>query len=178
MKYLKEYNNFNTIFYHGTISKIPFEIFYEGCDGSGIVNPSKQKFGGFFFTSSEENAEYYSDYFICKCFVENIKITNEKFPNMKISIKDKQNYLYKDVLDGSCFSDVLTVPMCNLNNITILEWMFVGDEEYYFNSLDKLFGDEEGFVNKDMICDILETCKININYLLNITVFKTYFESK
>lgn len=44
--------------YHGTRTIFPFEQFDSKMDGSGIVSNSGKKYGGFFFTSEFENAEF------------------------------------------------------------------------------------------------------------------------
>lgn len=179
MKHIKEYHKYNNIYFHGTVAKIPYENFDKNCDGSGVVSIGGKKYGGFFFTSIQENAEFYSEYFVAKVKIENIVVSNNRHPPSALvdSIKDNRNYLVKEVLDGAVMSDVVVVPMYNLNNIKILEWIFVGDEEFYFEQLDQMF-DEEGIVNQDMISDIISMIDMDINFLLSIPIFKKYYDSK
>ena len=51
----------------------------------------------------------------------------------------------------------------NLDTINIVEWEFVGDEETIFEKWDESFGDEDGFVNTDMIDDFLEMINLSKN---------------
>ena len=180
MKYLKESHEVNNVYYHGTVEKLPFDKFNEKSDGSGICNISGEKYGGFFFTSSLENAESYTEYFLLKVKVNNINISSEKIPRYAMinAIKEQKNYLVRDILDGVVVSDILVVPHCNLNDITILEWVFVGVEDFYFDKLDHIFGDEERFVTKDMIADVLHMIEIDINKFLSFPILKKYYDTK
>ena len=181
MKYLKEYHNLNNIYYHGTISAIPFNEFVKVCDGTGICNIAGEKYGGFFFTSSLENAEFYTEWFICKVRVKNITVSEHNIPRHALmqAIKDNKNYLVKEVLDGIVYSDILVVPHSNLKEIEILEWIYVGEEQYYYDKLDSIIGDtEDNFVSKDMLDDFIESIDLNIDYLLTIPIFKKYYDSK
>jgi hypothetical protein len=185
MKYIKEYHNSNNIYYHGTVSKLPYQKFSKNCDGMGTVSTGGRKYGGFFFTSSKENAEFYSEYFVAKVSINNIIISKDSHPPTAMinADRDNKNYLVKDILDGAVFSDILVVPMSNLNDITILEWEFQGDEEceqFYFEQLDKMFGDQDEnyFTTRDMISDTIEMIELDIDFLLSIPVFKKYYDSK
>jgi len=58
-------------YYHGTKTPIPFESFEANAIGSGLVSSGK-KYGGFFFTSEFENAEFYTEWFVCQVTIKNI----------------------------------------------------------------------------------------------------------
>lgn len=64
--YVFEQNYNNGTFYHGTSSKLPFQKFDKYLEGIGIVSNGGRKYGGFFFTSDFDNAEYYSEYFVAE----------------------------------------------------------------------------------------------------------------
>lgn len=173
----------NNIFFHGTKTKLPFERFDSSMDGSGIVS-SGRKYGGFFFTSSLENAEFYTEYFICKTKIDNIEpspLPNKNPPEtLRQAVVDNKIYIVEDVLDGAVFSDVVIVPYSELNNVEIIGWEFVGDKEFYFSQLDELFGmdEEDSFITKDMINEFCQMTETNLNFLLSIDVFKEYYLSK
>lgn len=67
-----------------------------------------------------------------------------------------------------------------MQDITIVNWEFVGDEESFFEQLDRLFGggeiDDE--INSDLITDTLSMLHIDIKFLLKIPIFKKYYDSK
>lgn len=183
-QYLEQHNlnsNSNIVAYHGTKSKIPFQKFESNMIGTGIVSQNSKKYDGFFFTTEKENAEFYSEYFICKTIINNVKPSpiENKTPTTVLSIGliNKQNYIIDDVLDGAVFSDIIIVPKNNLDTITILEWEFIGDQETIFEKWNELFGDDDGYVNTDMINDILEILNIDVNFLLNIPIFKQYYNN-
>ncbi len=183
LEYLNEQDKFNNriVAYHGTSSSLPFESFESIMIGTGIVSSGK-KYDGFFFTTEKENAEYYSEYFICKVLINDIKTNpkESKHPStiLSLGLEKKVNYIIEDILDGCIISDIIVVPKNNLNSIKIIEWEFIGDEEQIFNKWNYIFGDEDGFVNSDMIEDILEIINIDINFLIKIPIFKKYFNSK
>lgn len=170
-------------FYHGTRTPLPFDHFDPKLDGSGLVSSGGQKFGGFFFTDSKENAEYYTEYFVGTAQIANLQPNptglNHPPKVLQQAIVDKKNYVVEDVLDGAIHSDIAVVPMSNLNDVKITGWEFVGDEESYFETLDRVFAnDEDNYVNQDMIIDTLNMIEMNPNYLLNIPIFKAYYDSK
>ena len=71
--------------------------------------------------------------------------------------------------------------LCGLltKEIEILEWIYVGEEQYYYDKLDSIIGDtEDNFVSKDMLDDFIESIDLNIDYLLTIPIFKKYYDSK
>lgn len=169
------------IAYHGSSSAIPFETFDQSMIGSGIVSTNK-KFNGFFFTTEKENAEFYTEYFVCKVMIDNVKETSlrSKNPNdvLNLAFNNKENYIIKDIFDGATFSDIVVVPKNNLSTIKIIKWYFVGDEESIFEKWDSIFGGEEGFVNNDMIRETIEILDIDFNELIKIPIFKKYYLSK
>ena len=69
------------VYYHGTRSILPFEFFDKISDGSGIVSSGK-KYGGFFFTDEKDNAQFFTEWFVCKVKIKNIQENpyNEKHP--------------------------------------------------------------------------------------------------
>lgn len=74
LEYLNEQDKFNNriVACHGTSNSLSFESFESIMIGTGIVSSGK-KYDGFFFTTEKENAEYYSEYFICKVLINDIK---------------------------------------------------------------------------------------------------------
>lgn len=113
---------------------------------------------------------------------------------MNRAIEDNKIYIVRDVLDGAVYSDIVVVPHSQINNVKILNWKFVGDKDFYFESLDEFFGgkmdlnDEESFddngnlmepyVDKDIISSFFEITGGDLNYLLSIPIFKEYYDSK
>jgi hypothetical protein len=71
-KLLREQLNQKIPYFHGSKSPIPFEKFEPQSIGTGIVS-SGQKYGGFFFTSQFENAEYYTEWFVVEVSIKNIE---------------------------------------------------------------------------------------------------------
>ena len=59
-----------------------------------------------------------------------------------------------------------------------MEWEFIGDEDDVFEKWDDLFGGGDGFVNSDMINDVLKMINIDIDFLINIPIFKKYYDEK
>ncbi len=169
-------------FYHGTRTVLPFEHFDPKMIGTGIVSSGRPEYGGFFFTDSRENAEFYTEWFIATVKIAGLIPVESKNPPqlMKQAVVDHKNYLVTDVLDGAMYSDIAVVPSSNVNTITIVSWEFEGDEESYFEHLDEIFGngDEDDYINQDMIKDTLSMIQMDINYLLRIPIFKQYFDSK
>jgi hypothetical protein len=185
MKYLKlfeEYTNQEIeTFFHGTRSNLPFDKFSKSMDGSGLVSMGK-KYGGFFFTSSEKNSRFYAENWVAEVSIDNIENTDIKRPQKALdeANKNNTNYMIDGVLDGVVISDVVVVPNSNLDDVKILNWVFVGDKEFYFEQLDNMFGDEEDdyFVNQYMIHNVLDIIG-GFDYLYNnIPLFKEYYDSK
>lgn len=172
------------IWYHGTRTPLPFDRFDAKLDGSGLVSSGSRKFGGFFFTDSKENAEFYTEYFVGTTKIENLE--PNPYPELtapaevlKKGIVDQKNYIIDDTLDGAIYSDIAVIPMSNLKDVQITSWEFVGDQDSYFETLDRIFGgDEDDYVNQDMIADTLSMIEMNINSMLNIPIFKSYYDSK
>ena len=133
----------SVIAFHGTRTDISFSRFDPSMIGSGFVSTGT-KFGGFFFTSEQENAEYYTEYFVIKVEINDVKPNSlkEKHPPtvLKKAIENDEIYYIKDYLDGAVFSDITVVPKNKIDNIKILEWIFVGDEEWLFKRYDDFFG--------------------------------------
>ena len=48
----------------------------------------------------------------------------------------------------------------------------------FMGLLGETFGDEDGFVNTDMIDDILEMINLDLNFLIKIPIFRKYYEGK
>lgn len=169
------------IFFHGTQTKLPFKKFDSNLDGSGLVS-SGRKYGGFFFTSSIENAEFYTEYFICKVSIQDIKPNKTNSKNspevLQQAIRNKEIYTIEDVLDGAVFSNITVVPSSEIHKVNIIEWVFIGDKDFYFSQLNNLFGMEEEYVSQDIIQEFCEMTETNLNFLLTIDIFKEYYESK
>lgn len=178
----EDYTPSKDIFYHGTKTKLPFKKFESNMDGSGLVSSGK-KYGGFFFTDSMENAEFYTEYFVCKVQINNIQPNPTHSKNSPEVLKqanlDNKIYLIEDILDGAVFSNIVVVPYSQINNVNIIEWEFIGDKEFYFEQLDKLFGmDEENYITQDSIREFCEMTETNLNFLLSVDVFQEYYNSK
>lgn len=180
----EELDNLNKVFYHGTRTPLPFQKFDPKLIGSGLVSSGQKEYGGFFFTSERENAEFYTEYFIASVKIANLvpNPTSSTHPPtvMQVAAQNKQNYVVDEVLDGAIYSDIAVVPISNVNDIQIINWEFVGDEESLFEHYDRLFGsgEEDDFVNQDMIVDTLRMIELDPNYLLKIPIFKQYYDSK
>lgn len=197
--YLYNYRASQDIYYHGTRSVIPFTNFNETMIGSGLVSIASNQYDGFFFTSEKDNAEYYTEYFLCTVKIDKVVPApkDKKHPSslLKIGLENRQNYRIYNILDGSMVSDIVVVPKNNLDTIHIVEWEFIGDEEALFEQYDNFFGgnfkdiddddnyDDDGnfieqAVTTDMIDETLEMIEIDVNYLLKIPIFKKYYLSK
>ncbi len=168
--------------YHGTKSLFPFSEFDSAWIGTGLVSNTKTKYDGFFFTTEEENAEYYTEYFLCKVIIDEVKDNplESKIPDTVLSFgyKRKQNYIIEDVLDGADISDIIVVPKNNLDTIKITEWFYVGDEATVFEAWDEFFGDEDEFITPDLIEDVLDSLNLSLSYLLKIPIFRDYYHKK
>lgn len=184
---LREQLNQMRHYYHGSKSPIPFEKFEPNSIGTGIVS-SGQKYGGFFFTSEFENAEYYTEWYVVEVNIKNIEpspIAQKNPPlNMKQAVQDKKIYLISDYLDGAVHSDIVIVPASLVGNVQIVKWTFVGDEESYFEYLDKYFTmgndeeEDENFLTQDYISSIMSMTGGGLDYALQEPTFRKYFESK
>lgn len=172
------------IYYHGTSSSLPFERFDRHMDGNGIVNPSRKKFGGFFFTSERENALYYCEELLCRVRIRNITNAAEEEKHsptvLKQAIADGVTLCLRDVVDGSHASDVVVVPYDNIDDVEIIGWEFVGEEESYFETLDKLFGmgEEDYPIDQEAIEDFFEMTGGGFDIAMTIPVFQKYYDSK
>jgi hypothetical protein len=186
-KLLREQLNQKIPYFHGSKSPIPFEKFEPQSIGTGIVS-SGQKYGGFFFTSQFENAEYYTEWFVVEVSIKNIEpspIAQKNPPqNMKQAVQDKKIYLISDYLDGAVHSDIVIVPASLINDVTITNWTFVGHEESYFEYMDKYFTmgndeeDEDYGITQDYISSIMAMTGGGLDYALQVPMFRKYFESK
>jgi len=181
------------IFYHGTSSKFPFKKFSKFAEGTGIVSSGDRKYGGFFFTSEFENAEYYTEWFVAEVKINNIHEdplkSNHPPTVMDKAVEDNRIYIVRDVYDGAMYSDIVVVPHSQINNIEIVNWKFVGDKEFYYEQLDSFFGgdeeeyDEESnlmepYIGQDMINSFINMTGVELDYLLSIPIFKEYYDSK
>src|ERR1044072_2158318 len=169
---LREQLNQKIPYYHGSKSPIPFEKFEPNSIGTGIVS-SGQKYGGFFFTSEFENAEYYTEWFVVQVNIKNVDPdpNSQKNPpqNMKQAVQDKKIYLISDTYDGAMYSDIVVVPASLVGNVTIVDWTFVGDEQDYFEYLDRYFTmgndeEEENFITQDYISSIMAMTGGGLDY--------------
>jgi len=181
---IEELNNLDKIYYHGTRTPLPFQNFDPKLIGTGLVSSGQKEYGGFFFTSEKENAEFYTEYFVASVKIANLipnPTTSSHPPTvMQIASKEQKNYVVNEVLDGAVYSDIAVVPSSNVKDIQIISWEFIGDTESYFEHLDRIFGsgEEDDFVNKDMIIDTIRMIELDPNYLLKIPVIKQYYDSK
>lgn len=108
---------------------------------------------------------------------------------MKQAAEDNKIYIVRDVYDGAMYSDVVVVPHSQIDNVEIINWKFVGDKEFYYETLDEFFGgyeeeyDEEGdlmepYISRGMINSFINMTGGELDYILSIPVFKEYYESK
>lgn len=170
--------------YHGTNSLFPFTEFLPSMIGKGIVSHGN-KYGGFFFTTEIENAEYYAEYFIATVQIPESELNEntDKHPSSVLKKAESNNkiYIIKDVHDGIIISDIIVVPVDKLDKVHIKSWNFVGDEEMLFEKYDDLFGNgigDENKINKSDIIDVLEMLMIDIKFIMKIPIFKKYYNSK
>lgn len=190
---ITKYNNFfdskqeNTdVYYHGTVSKVPFDEFSPNMDGRGYVTPSRKKYGGFFFTSEKETAKYYTEYLICRVRIKGVEITPEldTTPSETLNLANENNHIYKveNYMDGYGYSDIVVVPYSKLENIEILGWEFIGgdDQEHiesYYDTLDEYF-ELDGEISQDSIKYLLEATEGDLATFLSVPILKKYYESK
>lgn len=177
-------NKSNITAYHGTTSLFPFTEFLPSMIGKGFVSQGN-KYGGFFFTTEEENAEYYAEYFVATVNIPESELieSSDKHPSSVLKIAEEENkiYIIKDVLDGVVFSDIIVVPTSKLSEIDIISWNFVGDEEMLFEKYDNIFGngvDDNDEISKSDIIDVLEMLMVDVKYIMKIPIFKKYYNSK
>lgn len=186
-------NSNGGIFYHGTSSKFPFKKFNKFSEGTGLVSSGGRKYGGFFFTSEFENAEYYTEWFVAEVKINNIHEDplNSNHPpiTMKKAVEDNKIYIVRNVYDGAMYSDIVVVPHSQIDYVEIVGWKFVGDKEIYYEQLDNFFGgdeeeyDEEGnsvepYIAQGMIDSFINMTGGELDYLLSIPIFKEYYDSK
>lgn len=198
ISYIFEQDSNSGIFYHGTRSKFPFKKFSKFAEGTGIVSSGSKKYGGFFFTSEFENAEYYTEWFVAEVNINGIHEDPLKRGHpptvMKKAVEDDKIYIVRDVHDGAVYSDIVVVPHSQINNVNIVKWIFIGDKEIYFESLDEFFGgdmdpddeesyDDEGnlmepYIDQGMINSFIRMTGGELDLILSIPIFKEYYESK
>lgn len=183
LKTLLKENISDNIWYHGSRTLLPFQNFDPKMDGSGVVS-NGGKYGGFFFTSEQGNAEFYAEDFVMRTKINNVypNPTDSKHSSsiLKLANEHNKSYFIHDVLDGSEVSDVVVVPTSRISDIQPIDWLFVGDRDFYFQRLDQMFGngEDDDFITQDMIDDTCGMIDINLSYLLTIPIFKEYYESK
>ena len=193
-----EQNSNSGKFYHGTSSKFPFNNFSKFAEGSGIVSSGGKKYGGFFFTSEFDNAQFYTEWFIAEVVINNIHedpLDSTHPPTvMKKAAEDNKIYIVRDVFDGATYSNIVVVPHSQIDNVQIVNWTFVGDKEFYFEVLDEFFGEDldpddeenydddgnfmDSYITKDTISSFINMVDNDMEYLLKIPVFKEYYDSK
>jgi hypothetical protein len=177
-------------FFHGSNTMFPFKNFDSSMDASGVVSNNK-KYGGFFFTDKKSNADYFTDLgWVAKVNIDNLEKYDTTHPPtaLKKAQETKKNYLIEDVVDGQQQSNVAVVPHSNLDDVTILEWIYDGDKEILYESWDDFFAfdddemyDDDGnlmTITQDIIEDTLVMIS-DFDYLYNnIPLFKEYYDSK
>ena len=190
------------VYYHGIPGKFPFQKLDIKMQGAGHVSGGimgGRKYGGFFFTSTKDNAEFYGEYWVAKVLISDIKLAPENHTHPPTTMKRaaELNTPLKliDVLDGHSHSDIVVVPNSCIDTVQIVGWEFVGDKEFYFESLDEFFfGEQLDTDNEDNYdedgnfmepYDLQSTIDSFINmtgggldYLLRQSVFKEYYNSK
>ena len=170
------------VYYHGTSSALPFQAFSPNMDGMGIVTPSHKRYGGFFFTSSHENALYYAEDLICRVRISGITNCPEALTHSPTALRAAltQDTILRlgDVLDGSHHSDVVVVPYSRLDGVTILDWEFVGEEESYHVGLDRLFEPEGEEATQEDIADFFEMTGGGLDVALTVPAFARYYRAK
>ena len=75
----------------------PFEKFDAKMDGTGVVSTGAKKYGGMFFTSVADNAQFYTEYFICKVKIDNLEKSPTKDSHsptvLRQAVQDGKNYV-------------------------------------------------------------------------------------
>jgi hypothetical protein len=136
---------------------------------------------------------------VAKIAIKNIKEgslgSNHPPTVLEKAIEDNEIYVTKDVYDGGMWSDVALVPYSRLGDVEILGWKFVGDKDFYFETLDEFFGedldlddedsyDEDGnlyesiTITQNTIESFVSMVEGDISYFLKIPEFKEYYDSK
>ena len=172
----------NITAYHGSSTIFPFEEFDAAHVGSGIVSWSGRS-RGFFFTSDRGNARSYTENFVAKVSISNVEPNPypETHPPLIMgkAQEDHKIYFMEDVVDGQYPSDITVVPESMLGHIRILAWEFVGDEGTLFEEYDSWFDrDGEGEISYDDIADTLDMMDLDIDDLLEVPVFRKYYEQR
>lgn len=170
-------------FFHGTRNIFPFKAFNQKFDGTGIVSSGGKKYGGLFFTSEFENAEFYTEWFVAEVAISGYrKSQSGTHPPtiMNQAIQNNQSYIIQDIYDGSMYSDIVVVPWTKIQDVKIVKWIFVGDKDFYFETLDEFFFNDPEDENQgqDLIVSMISMMEIDINFLLGFPIFKEYFDSK
>ena len=178
----------NKTFYHGTKALFPFKKFESRMDGSGIVSMGNRKYGGFFFSDNIETAEYFTEWLVAEVKIKNIQVyTETKHPPtaLKKAVEDNKIYMVPEVIDGSEYSNVVVVPHKLLNRyVDIVDWHFVGDEEFYKEVLTEQFGDPEEdedseyYISKNIFDSFFNIVGLDKDYIMReVPVFKEYYNS-
>lgn len=175
--------------WHGTRAKLPFPYFESHMEGTGSVSGGRMKYGGFFFTSERENAEFYADFLIARVSIEGVSSENAGKHPPTVMAKAKEDhavYVVRNVIDGAVPSDVFVVPTSRASSVSITGWELSSaySEGQYFDALDELFGaeeDEDGNeqpVTKGTVEHLVRSMEMDMKYLLSFPPFKKYYDSK
>jgi len=178
-------NKHYIVAFHGTRSTVPFKNFDPKLIGTGLVSSGGMKYGGFFFTTEIENAEYFTEYFTVKVKILNVlnNPTNNSHPPtvLKKAIEDNNIYLIKNTYDGAMYSNIIVVPSALIKNVKILEWICIADKETMFSTWDDYFnfgGEENEEITKHDIEYFYSTIGEDLNFALQNAIFNEYYQSK
>lgn len=161
------------ILYLGTSSLFPFPKFEKSVRNRSLV--SGGRYQGYFFTSSKDNAEFYSELWVAKVSIRGAEITDITIPKLALEKANKDNriYILEDILDGSHFSDiVVVVPDSLVNHIKILSWETRFDSDTVFEVWDEFFDSE------DDVEEILEISGYDYSYLEKMPMFRGYIQKR
>jgi len=162
------------IFYHGTSALLPFPRFDPRQIGSGMGGD----FGGFFFTDSKRNAEFYAEALLCTVEIADlVPTTGEHMPTvMERAVSDGRNYVVADVLDGPKVSTIAAVPAANVDDIHITGWFLAVDEAIYHEALFDLFDVEDALDECERVEDVLGMMGIDLDDMLEFAPFRSFYE--
>lgn len=172
--------------YNGNPGLFAFSKFDTRAIGSGVVTRGMNH-RGFYFTSTIDNAKFYAEFLVCRVGIRNVVELPDDVDErdrthpptlMKRAVSDGSNYIIRDILDGWTYSDIVLVPMSNVDDISILEWIFVGDKEVYHTALTEFFfRNDLDYASKDEVADVLGMIELRLEDQLKIPEFKEWYDS-
>ena len=180
MQHLQPFTDFSKeeiLYYHGSNALIPFRRMNGSRDGSGTSSGGIGRFGGFFFTSEKENAEFYGEFLVAVVRISEVEPHEGTHSStvLKQAITDDKNYLLQDVYDGSMYSDVVVVPHDRTHTVEILRWDFVNEYHFYAKCLKKELGK---YVKSQYKLDsFMRMVGLDLDYALEFGPFSRFYNS-